>query len=496
MHRNSLRDGQLLTVEEVGRGGTFRWVAGYNAVPDGGTVFSLVDNGIGRWVRAVREPMDARWFGAGPDASPIENTTAFQAAGKAIAARGGTLVVPPGKYWIGMQRLAQARGKGFAYLTESVIQIDGCTKQVRLVGHGAVLKCAPRLRYGQFDPVTGDATEHATTDADHRAAPYSYMIDVRNCSGPVHVEGFELDGSLEDHVLGGLWGDRGRQIQASGIYSFANTGGVTIVNIWTHHHALDGVTVAHPNLGVDAPSYPVVLMDVRSEYNGRQGLSWIGGTTLRAARCRFNHTGRAGFSSSPAAGVDIEAEDSICRGGLFVDCEFVGNVGAGLLADTGSVSDATFERCVFVGTSYYALWPRKPRLAFQNCEIVGTLVNVFQDMDPDLATKFYGCRFSTDQKRSPDGRIYNGMLADLGGGAMNVLFSGCEFDASIPSGVLPWSPVGTLYHDCKFRQTGSLMSYPRGAFTGINVISSAGPVDLQGATFRGVVTLNGRKISN
>lgn len=491
---SALPDDRIIEVLDPGRGGRFRWEADSAEAPDGGTIFASQVERQGRWVRVVQEPLDAVWFGASPANSAAANSAAFRAASRTLASKGGTLIVRPGRYLVGVQRLVGVRGKGAAYATESIIQVDGARKPISLLGRGVTLKCAPRLRYGQFDPLTGQSTHHALSDPDYRSTPYGYMIDIRNCSAPVYVVGFELDGSLEQHVLGGLWGDRGRQIQATGIYSYKNVGGVEIVDIWTHHHALDGITIEHEGLGPRSPRYPVTLTNVRSEYNARQGLSWVGGTQLTAIRCSFNQTGRAGFSSSPAAGVDMEAESSVCRNGRFIDCEFVENVGAGFLGDSGDGADAVFERCRFVGTSYFALWPRLPGLKFNDCKIVGTLVNVFPSKNPDRATQFNDCLFANGSN-SANGEVYSNLLAELGGGATNVLFNRCIFDAQLPEGALPWSPIDTRYHGCKFRQVGTTTSYTRGVFTGLNRFTTAGKVDFSGSAFRGIVVLNGRRLS-
>ena len=492
--RETGRDRQIVTVTDPQRGGRFLWDGKSTLRPDDGIVIAPRVGGPGRWVRQYDGAIDAVWFGASPQASASENVKALRAASHALRDRGGTLIVRPGKYLVGTQKLVRAKGRGSSYQTQPIIEVDGASRPIRIIGRGATLKCAPGLRYGQFDPLTGRATEHALTDPDFRALPYSYMIDVRNCSGPILIEGFELDGSLEAHVLGGPWGDRGRQIQATGLYSYRNRGGVEIIDVWTHHHALDGVTVEDGALTEDSPAYPINLTNVRSEYNGRQGLSWVGGTQLTAVGCRFNHTGRAGFSTSPAAGVDMEAERSVCRNGRFVDCQFINNTGAGFLGESGDGADAQFERCTFVGTTYYALWPKLPGLKFRDCVIAGTLVNAYPSKDARRATQFYGCRFTTDTSLSPTGKLYNGTLVDIGGGSTNVLFDDCMFDASLPNATLPWSLSDTRYNNCTFSQAGPRPSYTRGVFMGTNRITSAGQVHMEGSTFRGVVYLNGRRL--
>jgi hypothetical protein len=321
------------------------------------------------------------------------------------------------------------------------------------------------------------------------------MIEVNECRGAVRIEGFDLDGNMKAYVLGGEWGDTGRQLSAVGIMLQGNVGGVTIEGVTSHDHGLDGIMVVHHGLGPRSPRYPITLIDVTCDRNGRQGLSWVGGTELTALRCRFTRTGRGKVSSAPGAGVDIEAENSVCRNGRFVDCEFSDNAGVGFLADQGDTANVRLERCTFVGTTAWSAWPRKPGFVFDDCLFVGAIVQTHGDPDPRRAVRFQSCRFRADRALSPTRAVYGSTLADLGAGATNVLFTGCSFEAIIPEVALPWTPGDVRYDNCRFRQAGKVTSYPRGVFTGRCEIVSAGHVQLEGSRFAGHVTLNGRKLS-
>ena len=271
----------------------------------------------------------------------------------------------------------------------------------------------------------------------------------------------------------------------------ANRGPVTIANVSSHDHGLDGIVLIHTGLTPRSPRYPVTMTDVTCDRNARQGMSWVGGTQLTATRCAFTRTGRGRFASPPTAGLDIEAEGSVCRNGRFVDCRFVDNGGVGMVADSGDAAEMVFEGCEFVGTTNWSAWPRKPGFVFRDCLFVGSIVNTFGDPDPRRATQFVGCRFHADPALSPTRAIHGPYLADLGAGATNVLMRGCDFYAKAPDKALPWSPPDIRYEDCRFRQVGGATSYPRGIFTGTNRIDSAGKVELWGSEFRGRVTLNG-----
>jgi hypothetical protein len=368
---------------------------------------------------------------------------------------------------------------------------------VTISGAGATLIAADGLRFGAFDPASGAAHTAPLPfyDVDFRADAYR-MIDVRDCRAPVTIRGFELDGNADHYVLGGPWGDTDRQVEAIGVMLSGNTGGVVVENVHAHDHGLDGMIVAHAHLTDSSPRYPITLRNVTCDRNGRQGLSWVGGTQLTAIGCRFTRTGRGRFQSAPAGGVDIEAEESVCRNGHFVECIFSDNAGVGFLASTGDVADIHVERCQMIGTTIWSSWSYKPRIRFDDCVFVGSIVNAFPSPDPTQATQFHRCRFTDDPKLSPTGKAYHEFLADLGGGSTNVLFNDCDFIALGADKALPWTPSDTLYNNCRFSQAGKKLAYPRGVFTGTCTIRTAGGVDLYDSKIRGTVTINGKSLKH
>ena len=439
---------------------------------------------------------DVRDFGASPAGSAAANTRAFQQASAALSqAGGGTLVVPPGRYRVGIQQIAWRRGQGYAARGESIIRIEHCTSPVAIMGAGATLVAVDGLRFGAFDPVSG--IPHTAPlpfyDADFRADAYR-MIDIRDCRAAVTVSGIELDGNADHYVLGGPWGDTGRQVEAIGIMLVGNTGGVVVDHVRSHDHGLDGMMIAHSHLTPKSPRYPITLRNVTCDRNGRQGMSWVGGTQLTAIGCRFTRTGRGRFQSAPGAGVDIEAEESVCRNGHFIDCTFSDNTGIGFLASAGDVADIKLDRCRIIGTTSWSAWSYKPRIRFSDCLFVGSVVNAFPSADPALATQFHRCRFTDDPKLSPTGKAYHQFLVDLGGGSTNVLFNDCDFLAVGKDRALPWTPADTHYNNCRFRQAGQKTAYTRGVFTGTCTFRSAGEIDFYGAKIRGAVFLNGRRL--
>lgn len=488
--------GKTVRVTQAGVGGRFIWDPAAFARDDGLFAIAPASGRRGRWLRDTSDGIDVRWFGASPTASAAVNTAAFAEASAAInRAGGGTLRVPPGTYRVGTQALTRARGRGNAYVPADIIKIDGCSDPVALLGTGAVLKAADGMRFGSFDPMTGapHRPRMPFTDRDYRSDAAT-MIQVHGCTGSVRIEGFELDGNAKSYAIGGEWGDTGRQVGGDGVILGNNSGGVRIINVVSRDHGRDGMMIGHGGLTPSSPRYPVALTNVTCTRNGRQGLSWVGGTELTATNCSFTRTGRGTISSAPGAGVDIEAEDSVCRNGRFVNCKFVDNAGVGMVADSGDSADVVFEGCEFIGTTAWSAWPTKPGFVFRKCLFVGSIVQVHGDPDPRRATQFISCRFYGDPKLSPTGKVYGNFLGDLGAGATNVLMKDCDFRAVAPGIALLWSPGDIRFEDCRFRQAGPNQSYPRGIFSGVNRIDSAGPVGLEGSRNTGKLFLNGKPV--
>ena len=383
----------------------------------------------------LSESVSVKDFGAVGN-GVTNDTLAIQAACNFInAAGGGTLVVPAGTYLVGLQTLTGVMGAGASWLFTPMFSFANCTKPVVLKMEGAVIKLADGMRIGSFDPVTGAvyATTPPFTDVNYRAQAGN-IIDVTDCVSFSLVGSCELDGNNDQMILGGQWGDINYQVLAHGIKVF-DTLQTYIENVYTHHCGTDGVYSGWSAITSRDDYTPVTLVNVRSEYNGRQGLSWVGGIGLTATNCKFNFTGRAGVSSAPRAGVDIEPNaGGVCRYGQFINCEFIDNVGVGTLLDTGDSEQVSFHRCKIVGTTARSIWPQKPFVSYRDCTIVGSAVNVYgSTTDPEAATKFFNCYFTDEVSYCPVGKtayVPSNLLVDFATVANNVLLENCTILAT------------------------------------------------------------------
>jgi Right handed beta helix region len=330
------------------------------------------------------------WWGAVPGDN-FNDTTALRHASKFISTRGsGELVFQRGTYIVGQQY--PLNPGAFQLGRHPVVAISGTTGPVILTGNGAKLVAEAGLYFGYFDPVTGvPAAPSSGCGAGSPYAANAYTMINLEDNADVTVRDFELDGNIFQLVIGAACPD-GRQLFGYGLRLYNNDAAL-IENVYTHHHPLDGLIIGYDGISESDPARPHVVRNVVSEYNARQGLSWVGGNSLIVQNSKFNHTGRAVFSSPPGAGMDIEAEDAVIRNGIIEDSEFINNTGPGLVADSGDGGYTTVRRSTMWGTTSWSLLVRKPGMVFEDCTVYGSVPNLYSTTDPDLGTRFTRCHF-------------------------------------------------------------------------------------------------------
>lgn len=408
---------------------------------------------------------------------------------------GGKIILRETTYLVGGHSPLTRATERWAFPPAKVMEFRGLHRPLIIRGNGARLKAQTGLRFGTFDRQSGEPVERRMPNfkGGELASPYHAMILVRDCRGPVEITDLELDGNLPQLRIGGQYGDRGWQIPGTGLFLRNNRASEIIRNVFSHHHPQDGVMID----GDDERSVRSRFERLVSEYNGRQGLSIIGGRGYDFVNCAFNHSGRSRMFSPPGAGVDIEAEGGKTnRDFTFTDCEFSNNRGVGMVADSGDSEQVTFKRCTFIGTTTWSVWPKKPFFSFFDSTFVGAIVATYGHELASRATQFHRCSFLDDPALAPGGKVYlggksPGTIADLYIG-LSVLFDRCEFKLT-HNGLLPWS-VKAHYRDCNMYQQAESTSYPRGAYLGHNIIDAKAVLD--GSDIRGVVVLNGKRIQD
>ncbi len=247
------------------------------------------------------------------------------------------------------------------------------------------------MYFETFVPETGKSSTNGNNffTISH-AATIGNAIVLSNCTD-IQINKIELDGNSSSIALGGIYGDVGRQLPHSGIL-IENSTSVVISQIKVHYFGLDGIIISNAT-GSSKKKDRLMITKSLFEYNGRQGLSWVGGNDLTVTQSGFNHTGKGKFYSPPGAGVDIEAEVGTVANGKFVDCEFINNTGCGLVADSGPSSDCLFVNCKFWGVTNWSIWAKKPSFTFDHCKIYGSIVHGHDAKNDLEAMKFLNCVF-------------------------------------------------------------------------------------------------------
>lgn len=144
---------------------------------------------------------------------------------------------------------------------------------------------------------------------------------------------------------------------------------VDIADCYIHHCALDAILIGWTGLKETDLIYPHTIKNVKATYNGRQGLSWVGGNNLTVIKSEFSSTGKALNNgrlvvSKPSAGIDIEIEESIIKNGNFINCMIYDNSGPGLSSIGHDTYNINFKKCTFIGTTNSAIYPKSQGFKF------------------------------------------------------------------------------------------------------------------------------------
>ncbi len=427
------------------------------------------------------------------------NTAAFQKASKFLQEHGGVLVIDSGVYIVGRQRLSGSYLAGASYFTEPVFQFKDAQKPIEIIGRRAVLKAVAGLKYGSFNPVTGkkDSIRKEGNNSSYYASGVAFITAV-GCAS-IKVSGLELDGNSSSMDIGPAFGPEGIQISALGISLFNNRY-AEIADCYIHHCALDAIIVAWTGLKETDPLYPHIIRNVKAVYNGRQGISWVGGNSLTVTNSEFSSTGKTlnrgkYVVSQPAAGIDIEIENSIIKNGTFRNCIIADNTGPGLSTIAHATKNVKFEKCTFIGTTNSAAYPKSEQMSFDSCTFIGKVERIYGSTDLSKVISFSHCKFTFDTSLSPNGQVFGDHCEFYEG--RNVVFKHCLFDAG--KRALPvFNQQELTFEDCSFLQNSSHNFFASATFTGVNKIEirGGGKLDAREMILRGKLIYNKQQITN
>jgi len=294
-----------------------------------------------------------------------------------------------------------------------------------------------------------------------------------------------MNGNAEKTIKGGRFGDKGIQAPYSGI-SIKDSKNIIIRDCSIQNFGLDGIYIFSSINNTVRNDLKIINTDC--EYNGRQGLSIVGSIGVEVFNCKFNHTGRGKFGSSPMAGIDIEPNrDQIVRDVKITNCQMVDNGGVGFISMGGDARKVKVENSLIIGRFNWSCWVQKPDFTFTNCKFYGSIVHGYRAKNNIDRTRYINCYFSDTTFKTR-----GAYLAELSSG-YNQLFQNCTFKANYKKVIYhrnraPSIDLYTEFRNCKFWVNSSQFG-PK-AFLGI--IGRAKLVNNTFATSETKTQLNGK----
>ncbi|MFZ4695305.1 MAG: hypothetical protein ACOYMV_09285, partial [Verrucomicrobiia bacterium] len=190
-------------------------------------------------------------FGAQGD-GVHDDTDAFSAAAGRISTHGsGTLVLSRGRtYRVGRQVHVPGQYPYYQTAPMFAVRNDGKLEGLRVTieGHGATVKLNDGLRYGSFDKDSGTVytpTNQPFLDGNY-AAQAGNMFAFDGCAS-VEIRDLTIDGNISRLIKGGLYGDTGIQLGASGL-TLMHCDRIRIDKVTSSHCGLDGISLGYSRL--------------------------------------------------------------------------------------------------------------------------------------------------------------------------------------------------------------------------------------------------------
>lgn len=345
----------------------------------------------------------------------------------------GKLIIPKGTYIVGRQKFTgDINNKGsLVYVGENVIDLRNCHDMIIQGAAGAVLKHRRGLRIGTFSPVDGKPFKHSIKDINVKPEYANYasnagnMLFVSGCSG-ISISGLSIDGNVGNFEFGGNWGigRNAYELIHYGIY-ILDSHDINVRNCNIKNFSCDGIYIA--NIGQQLKTYNITVDKCKVNYNGRNGLSWIGGENIRVSNSAFSNSGQGIVHESPAAGISIEVENSsFCRKGYFYNCVAENNIGSAIASGSKSLSsDVLFKKCIAASPVYYTLFADAADHRFEDCKFYGTVLVWYRATSKVDAVKFKRCLFEENYQGK---KMYDGSY-QLGIEATGAAVDSCTFKA-------------------------------------------------------------------
>ncbi|MDQ6901433.1 MAG: hypothetical protein M3139_00310 [Bacteroidota bacterium] len=441
---------------------------------------------------STKKVIHIKYFG-GVGNGKTNATSAFQKAAEYLQQNGGTLIIDPGTYIVGKQYLSKSFDAGFSYNPEPILNFINAKNPIVISGYKAILKAADGLNYGSFNPLTGLVDSVRTTGKrlSYNASAYIFIV-ASGCTS-ISIRGLTLDGNSGMLNISPPFDKYGNQLSATGITLYKNKK-AEIIDCYIHHCALDAIIITWPGLKNTDPIYPHTIKHVIARFNGRQGLSWVGGNSLTVINSEFSSTGKSTNKGLPvvglpSAGIDIENEDAIIKNGNFINCIIYNNAGYGVSSIGNDTYNINFKKVTFIGTTKDPAFPKSQNFSFDSCIFVGQVVGIHGSSEKTKANYFKNCLFTMDKKKSPNGQVFgkNSAFYD----AENVIFNNCIFNSG--TGRLPvFNHKEIEFIDCKFIQNSNEDFRAIATFKGTTefLMKGKGKINASEGSFEGKIIYN------
>ncbi|MGZ8312018.1 MAG: hypothetical protein ACXWUR_08125 [Allosphingosinicella sp.] len=407
-----------------------------------------------------------------------DDTAAFHALNRAVAAAGGGLVElrAGAVYRVGRQVAWPDR----LLTVPPVLHARGVSRFVVDL-NGATLKYNDGLKFGAFDRRTGGRLTHRAPFLDLRAAADLGHAILAEDVAYFEVRNGHIDLNSAGAVVGGEWGDTGWQLPHYGVAAY-NCDEVAWTNVHVRNSCLDGYLYTHRVTARSRP-FPFVMRGCSAERVGRNGISITGGNSVLVEGCRFERAGEAPrgggaapIGSQPRSCFDIEAEGTLCRNITIRDCDLIGGpqTSTAFVADSGDSADILIENSRLVGT----VWTTKPRTVIRNCRINGLFGRVLGGQrDPRDNTLISGCRVS-DVRWAGDAPPGMAVLSGEGAGSKTespLVVRDCVFDVHFHAVNLRWTRLEgvtiNLFAGTRTLPDGAYMMFLAGAIVrGLRIV--------------------------
>ena len=204
----------------------------------------------------------------------------------------------------------------------------------------------------------------------------------------ISIEGGNLVGDRNEHIdTGGEWGN--------GILVFGGNN-LTFKNINCYDFWGDGLDFQYffglKDSNYNFVSNNVIIDNVHSWNNRRQGMSIEGGRNFKITNSSFNGTN----GTPPQFGVDIEPAISpaIVDGIYFENCEFKGNTGAGMgIGGYAEIKNITLENCTFKQNTMFTTTNFIGGLKINNCKFIKSDLEVSEGNDMEIINNYFDDSF-------------------------------------------------------------------------------------------------------